>query len=201
MVAAVMAVLCLTLCLSEHQVHGTHVTKEMNDTMHKLLQHYHITIKQRFNGGSIFKNTLQGNTEIQMMFLGAVLETYEELIGVMLKQLDTPSPQTANSTNGGTKDGAADSTAGSGANDHIKDKLNIILKYIRELRQLRYHEQGELMQKLRDLQKIKMNDFVVQSKALSELLPLYEAAGTLSDRRRRRRQARAKTRSRFSLQP
>lgn len=44
---------------------------------------------------------------------------------------------------------------------------------------------------------LQMNDPIVQSKALYELLPLYDEAGSLSDRKRRRRQAKSKNRPRL----
>lgn len=93
-----------------------------------------------------------------MLYLGAVLETYENLINHMLKQLPTPSPQTATAVNGAPNNGAAAVAASKGSepNENIKKMLNTILKNIQDLKSHRYREQGELLKELQDVQNIKV---------------------------------------------
>uniref|UniRef100_UPI0037E750C8 interferon gamma 1 n=1 Tax=Semicossyphus pulcher TaxID=241346 RepID=UPI0037E750C8 len=191
MAAMARAVVCLSLCLAVSQVRSSHIPAEMNRTIQNLLQHYSISNKDRFNGKPVFsREPLTGKMEAQKVFMGGVLESYEKLFGHMLKELPTPSPQTAESN-------AADAAART--DEDMRTKLSYILRQVQDLRRHRYQEQEKLLQNLQDLKHIKMDNPVVQSKALWELPWLYEEASSLSDniikQRRRRRQARrAKTR-------
>uniref|UniRef100_A0A8C3G8C8 Interferon gamma n=1 Tax=Cyclopterus lumpus TaxID=8103 RepID=A0A8C3G8C8_CYCLU len=177
MVTTVRAVVCLSLWLVVCQVRGSYIPPKMNRTIYNLLQHYKIPSRERFNGKPVFsRDPLAGKMEAKRVFMGGVLETYEKLIGQMLKQLPTPTPQTAGSN---------------------ETQLSYILKKVQELRKHRYQEQEKLLQELRDLKHIQMDNLVVQSKALWELPWLYEEASSLYEikmerrkRRRRRRQAR-----------
>ncbi|GLD48210.1 interferon gamma 1 precursor [Lates japonicus] len=182
----------------------------MNRTIQNLLQHYRIPLKEKFNGKPVFNTESSADRmETKRVFMGGVLETYEKLIGQMLKELPTPSPQTAGSSNEGL---ASAITAGPGtasdtrseAGGDVRMDLNYILTKVQELKRHKYQEQDKLLQRLQALKHIQMDNFVIQSKALWELPRLYEEASSLPDdirmqrrRRRRRRQARRdKTRPR-----
>ncbi|NP_001347663.1 interferon gamma 1 precursor [Lates calcarifer] len=208
--ATMRAVVCLALCLSVCQVRGSHITAKMNRTIQNLLQHYRIPLKEKFNGKPVFdRGPLADRMETKRVFMGGVLETYEKLIGQMLKELPTPSPHTAGSSNEGL---ASAITAGPGTTSDtrseeggdVKMELNYILKKVQDLKRHKYQEQDKLLQRLQALKHIQMDNFVIQSKALWELPRLYEEASSLPDdirmqrrRRRRRRQARRdKTRPR-----
>ncbi|XP_035532724.1 interferon gamma-like [Morone saxatilis] len=190
MVAMARAVVCLFLWLSVCQVRSSHINVEMNKTIQNLLQHYKIRNVDRFDGKPVFsRKALAGKMEVKRLFMGGVLETYEKLIGEMLKQLPTPSPQTT-----GSNDGPASSvTAAADAGGDIRTGLEYILTKIRAL-QHRYREQEMLLKELQALRHIQMDKRVVQSKALWELPWLYEEASSLSDEMQRRRRRRRQTR-------
>ncbi|XP_034382228.1 interferon gamma-like isoform X1 [Cyclopterus lumpus] len=197
MVTTVRAVVCLSLWLVVCQVRGSYIPPKMNRTIYNLLQHYKIPSRERFNGKPVFsRDPLAGKMEAKRVFMGGVLETYEKLIGQMLKQLPTPTPQTAGSNE--LPGSAAIADGGEvGAGEDVRTQLSYILKKVQELRKHRYQEQEKLLQELRDLKHIQMDNLVVQSKALWELPWLYEEASSLYEikmerrkRRRRRRQAR-----------
>ncbi|XP_078099144.1 interferon gamma-like [Sander vitreus] len=200
MVATARAVVCLSLWLSVCQIQCSYIPPRMNKTIQDLLQHYSIPARERYNGKPVFsKEPLTGKMEGKRVFMGGVLETYEKLIGQMLKQQPTPTPQTA-----GSNGRLASAAAGTGSDDSVRTGLNYILKMVQDLKKHHYHEQEKLLQELNALEHIKLDNRVVQSKALWELLWLYEEASSLNDanklrrrRRRRRRQARrVKTRPR-----
>ncbi|XP_070848322.1 interferon gamma-like [Chaetodon trifascialis] len=191
MVVTARAVVFLCLWLAVCQVRGSHIPVKMNRTIQNLLQHYRISNKDRFDGRPVFsREPLTTKMEAKRVFMGAVLETYEKLIGQMMKQLPTQSPQTARSD----MDPASAVTPTAGVD--VRKELSYILKRVQELRKHRYHEQEKLLQGLQSLRDIKMDNFVIQSKALWELPWLYEEASSLPDntemqrRQRRRRQAR-----------
>lgn len=199
MVAAVRAVVCLSLWLSVCQVRGSHIPQEMNRTIQNLLQHYSIPTKERFNGKPVFsREPLTTKMEAKRVFMGGVLEAYEKLLGEMLKQLPTPSPQVAG--NNQLPASAVTPAAGTASNGEVaaggdlRKQLSYLLKKVTDLRKHRYNEQEKVLQGLRDLKDIQMDNRVVQSKALWELPWLYEEASSLSniqrERRRRRRQTR-----------
>ncbi|XP_040005620.1 interferon gamma-like [Xiphias gladius] len=201
MVAAMRVVVCVSLWLSVCQVGGSHIPAKMNRTIQSLLQHYRISNKDKFNGKPVFsREPMAGRLETKKVFMGGVLETYEKLIGHMLNELPTPSPETAGSQGGpAAAIPAAPGTAsddGSQAGRTVREDLNYILKKVQELRRHHYQEQDKLLQELRTLGHIQMHNPAIQSKALWELSWLYEEASSLSDtirmqrRRRRRRQAR-----------
>ncbi|XP_044042598.1 interferon gamma-like [Siniperca chuatsi] len=200
MVAMARAVVCLSLWLCVCQISGFHMPEKINRTIQNLLQHYKIPPKERFNGRPVFsREPLAGKTEAKMVFMGGVLETYEKLIGHMLKQQPTSSPQTAGNdqrpASAVTPAASTASDAEAGAGGKVRMELSYILKKIQDLRKHNYHEQEKLLKGLQALNHIQMDNFVVQSKALWELPWLYEEASSLTEnirmqRRRRRRQAR-----------
>lgn len=93
--------------------------------------------------------------------MGGVLETYEKLIGQMLKELPTPSPHTAGSSNEGL---ASAITAGPGTTSDtrseeggdVKMELNYILKKVQDLKRHKYQEQDKLLQRLQALKHIQV---------------------------------------------
>ncbi|XP_063316862.1 interferon gamma-like [Pelmatolapia mariae] len=205
MATTVRAAVCLCLWLFACQVRGSHIPAEMNRTIQSLLQHYKITSRERFDGKPVFPSDQNKKMETKLIFMGGVLESYEKLLGHMLKQLPTPSPQItgSNAQPGSAITPASSSTnnAGSVAGRDVRSELNYILKKVQELKKRRYHEEEKLLQGLQTLRDIKMNDRIVQSKALWQLPQLYEEASSLPEikiqrRRRRRRQAKAKDRTR-----
>ncbi|XP_060886210.1 interferon gamma 1 [Labrus mixtus] len=179
------AVVCLSLCLAVCQVRGSYIPVEMNRTFQSLLQHYNISPAERYNRKPVFsRDPLSGRMEAQKVYMGGVLEAYEKLLGHMLKQL--PAPQTAELPN--------PCDAEKGTTKDVRVELSCILKKVQDLRRHSFQEEGKLLQSLQALKHVKMEDEVIQSKALWELPWLYEAASSLSDdrinQRRRRRQAR-----------
>ncbi|KAM3587761.1 uncharacterized protein V6R79_013552 [Siganus canaliculatus] len=181
------AALCLCLYLMLCQVRGFYVSKEMSKSIQSLLQHYNISDTDRFNGEPIFsREPLPGKLETKKVFLGGVLLTYEKMIDRMLEQLPTPSPQSS-----GNDDPHAE----------VRKQLKKVQTKIRNLKEYRYGDEEKILERLESLRDIKMDDLMVQSKALGELPFFYEEASSLSDhsekqRRRRRRQAK---RARFHL--
>ncbi|XP_040885588.1 interferon gamma-like [Toxotes jaculatrix] len=200
MVAAAKVAVCLAVWLSVCQVRGSHISDGMNRTIQNLLQHYRISQKDRFNGKPVFsKEPLSGRIEAKMVIFGGILETYEKLINRMLKQLPTPSPQTAGSVEGLTSaitaapGTASDAKSASGMS--VRSELSFILEKVQELKKNYYQEEDKLLKGLQTIRHIQMDDPVVQSKALWELPKLYLEASSLPEsirqqRRRRRRQAR-----------
>uniref|UniRef100_A0A3Q3BMR8 Uncharacterized LOC102303515 n=1 Tax=Haplochromis burtoni TaxID=8153 RepID=A0A3Q3BMR8_HAPBU len=197
MATTVRAAVCLCLWLFACQVRGSHIPAEMNRTIQSLLQHY-VSIHY-----FLFPPVCHSDTKL--IFMGGVLESYEKLLGHMLKQLPTPSPQIAvsNAQPGSaiTPASSSPNNAGLVAGRDVRSELNYILKKVQELKKRRYHEQEKLLQGLQTLRDIKMNDRIIQSKALWQLPQLYEEASSLPEikiqrRRRRRRQTKAKDRTR-----
>ncbi|XP_031715081.1 interferon gamma-like [Anarrhichthys ocellatus] len=195
MVATAKAVVCLSLWLIVCQVRGSYIPPKMNRTIHNLLQHYKIPPRERFDGKPVFsRHPLAGKMEAKRVFMGGVLEIYEKLLGQMLKDLPTPTPQTA----GSNEIPAAAVTASGGEvgmGEDVRTELSYILNKVQELRKHRYQEQEKLLHELRALKHIQMDNLKVQSKALWELPRLYEEASSLYDikierRQRRRRQTR-----------
>ncbi|KAK2859200.1 hypothetical protein Q5P01_003820 [Channa striata] len=191
---AVRAVVCLSVWLSVCQVSGFHLPPKMNRTIQNLLQHYKIPPQERFNGKPVFsKEPLTGRLETKRVFMGGVLETYEKLFSKMLRQLPTPSPQTAGNEDHPASDVSAAQGA-AGSDTEVKEGLGDLLEMIRNLRKHSYQDEEKVLQGLHSLKTIQLDNTVVQSKALWELPWLYEEASTLShmqmQRKRRRRQAR-----------
>lgn len=92
-----------------------------------------------------------------MLYMGGMLEMYEQLIGKMLKQLPTPSPKTAVSAGRGAaaaSDAAAASGAAMGAGGDVRKQLSYILKKVHDLRTRHYHEQDQFLQRLKALRQI-----------------------------------------------
>ncbi|XP_036977752.1 interferon gamma-like [Acanthopagrus latus] len=187
MVSAVRAAICLILMVVLCQVRGAYIPPKMNQTIQSLLRHYRIDDEQRFDGNKVFpKEPPAGKMETKLLFMGGILDTYEKLLGHMLKQQPTASPQTASIS--------TDSYDRAGPSGDVRDDLKFILEKVRELKKKKFHEQEMILRGLQDLKHVQMDNLVVQSKALWELPWLYEEASSLSDnskmRRRRRRQAR-----------
>ncbi|XP_056280621.1 interferon gamma-like [Pseudoliparis swirei] len=164
------AALCLSLWLLALQVRGAYIPPKMNRTIDSLLKHYKIPARERFNGQPVFsKDALAGTMEAKRLFMGGVLETYEKLIGQMLQQLPAhPTPQAAESNE-------------LPAGGDVRAELSYVLKKVQELRKHRYREQEALLQELRALRHLQIDNLVVQSKALWELPWLYEEASSLYD--------------------
>uniref|UniRef100_A0A673A1J8 Interferon gamma-like n=1 Tax=Sphaeramia orbicularis TaxID=375764 RepID=A0A673A1J8_9TELE len=179
MVATVRAAVCLCLWLLVCQVRGSYIPQRMNKTIQNLLKHYKISDDQRYDGKPVFSKKLPIN-KTEMVYIGGVLEKYEELIGHMLSELPTPRPQTATDQ------------------QHLTS-LKYLLSKIKELKRHHYEEEGKKVKGLMNvsLSLLQMNDIVTQSKALGNLQWWYDEASTLKkqqqiqrQRRRRRRQAR-----------
>lgn len=83
-----------------------------------------------------------------MLFMGGVLEMYNELINRMLGKLPTPSPETA--VSGGTK-GADASEAAS-----VRKHLSYLLKKVKELQKHHYQEQKQILHDLQKLDEIQV---------------------------------------------
>uniref|UniRef100_A0A8C7Y4L6 Interferon gamma n=1 Tax=Oryzias sinensis TaxID=183150 RepID=A0A8C7Y4L6_9TELE len=191
MMALMKVILCLWLTVTG--VSASYVPQEMNKTIQNLLQHYKIPLVERFNGNPVFpKDGMDGNVEMKMIFMHGVLETYEDLIGHMLKQLPTASPPPGSSQDKPASPGTSNDD-GAPVKADVRSKLMYILEKIQFLKTHRYQEQEKLLHRLQNLKKIQMDNRTVQSKALWELPQLFEKASSLADntmRRRRRRQAR-----------
>lgn len=80
------------------------------------------------------------------IFIGGVLETYEQLIDQMLQQLPEQVAPTSTETKA-----SADASASA---DNVRTDLNFILTKIQRLRRDRYQEQTKLLQGLQNLKKI-----------------------------------------------
>ncbi|CAJ1054643.1 interferon gamma 1 [Xyrichtys novacula] len=192
MAATAKAVVCLCLCLTACQVRGSFVPQEMNRTLKTLLNHYEIPPEVRYNGNLVFsREPLTGKVEVQKVYMAGVLETYEKLLGHMMKQPHTSSPVTAGGDvqqNAGTAVGAETELK-----KDIRKKLESIVTKVKDLREHQFQEQEKLLHRLQSLRHIKMDNLEVQSKALSELPWLYDSASNLANnstrQRRRRRQA------------
>ncbi|CAK6974549.1 interferon gamma-like [Scomber scombrus] len=204
MVHALRAVVCLSLWLSVCQVRGSYIPQEMNKTIQNLLQHYKIPVRERFNGRPVFsRDLLNGKMETKVVFMGAVLDTYKKLIEHMMKQV--PSPHIAGtqvpsaSAVAPAVPTAAPGTASNAEAGGLRKELDYILTKIKFLKR-HYNEQETLLHGLQKLRDIKMDDMVVQSKALWELPWLYEEASTLITRNKERRRRRRQTRK-FKTRP
>ncbi|KAM9846084.1 interferon gamma [Aulostomus maculatus] len=190
MVLPARAVVCMSLWLCVCQARGSHVPQKMNRTIMNLLEHYKISNGERFNGPPVFsREFLTGKTEANQVFMVGVLEAYEKLLGTMLQQQPTPSPQAA----AAGAIGSSDITAEPRASGDVRTDLSYILKMVKELKTHHYLKQRRLLKGLRDLDHIQNDNLLVQSKALWELIWLYEVASSLPnqvvERQRQRRQA------------
>ncbi|XP_054653367.1 interferon gamma 1 [Dunckerocampus dactyliophorus] len=162
--------LCVCVFLFASRVTASHIPSKMNRAIQNLLQHY-IPVKERFNGRPVFSRELLGTRlEAKGVLISAVLQTYNELIERMLKELPA---QTA-------------STSG------VRSELSYILKRVQELRRFRFQEQDTLLKGLEGFRHIQMDNALIQSKALWELPWLYQEASSLADKRCQRRHRQAK---------
>ncbi|XP_076015816.1 interferon gamma [Genypterus blacodes] len=203
MVAMERLMVCLCMCVCV--VSSFNIPAEMNRTIQNLLQHYKIPVKERFNGRPVFSmEALEGKVQDaeKRVFLGGVLETYEKLINKMMGQLPTPAPQAVRTDQRPTITSIINGPLTTGnqakaAEGRLRDELNYILKLVKTLRKHQYREQDKVLQGLRHLQHIQMDDLIIQSKALWELPQLYQEASLLTGssrrQRRRRRAQRVKT--------
>lgn len=107
------------------------------------------------------------HSQTKLIFMGGVLESYEKLLGHMLKQLPTPSPQIAvsNAQPGSaiTPASSSPNNAGLVAGRDVRSELNYILKKVQELKKRRYHEQEKLLQGLQTLRDIKVESILIAS--------------------------------------
>lgn len=83
-----------------------------------------------------------------MLFMGGVLEMYDKLIGRMLGQLPTPSPETA--VTGGAKGADSDHAA------PVRKQLSYLLKKVNQLRKNHYQEQDQVLHDLQKLGKVQV---------------------------------------------
>ncbi|XP_061817480.1 interferon gamma-like [Nerophis lumbriciformis] len=170
MVTAAMArtTLCVCVCLLASQVATSHVPEKINRTIHNLLQHY-IPARERFKGQPVFSRDLLGTKlEAKEVLLSAALQTYEELIQRMLKEL--PGDESAD----------------------VRADLSYVLERVQHLRRFRFQEQDKLLEGLHTFQHIQVDNELIRSKALWELPWLYEEASSLANKRRQRRRRKAK---------
>ncbi|KAM9771914.1 interferon gamma [Syngnathus typhle] len=152
--------MCAYLCVCG--VMTSHVPSRMTTTIQNLLQLYKIPPKERFNGLPVFsRELLSTKMEAKEMLMSAVLQTYEKLLGHMLKE--PPGPPASDS------------------GDDARVGLNYLLKCVRDLRKYRYQEQDKVLSGLSELQHLQMDNLVVQSKALWELPSLYKEASSLAE--------------------
>ncbi|XP_075900386.1 interferon gamma [Nelusetta ayraudi] len=177
----------LCVCLSVCQVRTLYVPSEMNRTIQNLVDHYLQSVPQRQmrQGGPIVDSRdLPRETPEAMVFMSGVLQMYVKLFDHMLATAPTPTP---------------DAVAGSGAQEvdgpMVKQQLQYLRDKVQKLQRHRYKEQEDFLKNLTKLEHIKVNDPVVQKKALWELTRLFEKATSLPNkldgqkkRRRRRRQ-------------
>ncbi|KAM9704974.1 interferon gamma 1-like [Menidia menidia] len=182
----VRAVVCLALWTSVQQVSGSYVTEEMNATIQNLLEHYNMSKDDIFTGNSVVSRdpltTDKIDISTKMVFMGGVLDTYDELVQKMLNHLPAPRPPAATPTASGAK--------GSEVTGDTRENLTKILKNIRNLKKFHYQEQMKLVHRLQELKEIKMDNLKVQQKLLFELPWLYDEASSLADTMRRRRKRR-----------
>lgn len=91
-----------------------------------------------------------------------ILETYDKLIGQMLKQLPSPSPQTAEtkeqpgSTATITPAAGAAGNAEAGAGGNVREELTYLLKMVQELKRHCYQEQEKFLRGLQGLRHIQV---------------------------------------------
>ncbi|XP_041833660.1 interferon gamma 1 [Melanotaenia boesemani] len=189
-------VVCLLLWMSLHLISGSYVPQEMKSAIQNIKQFYKVSDSDIYNNQPVISREVlkSSNAERKMVYMVGILETYEKLIGRMLKQLPTPSPPIA----GSNTSGSASSTGSEAASD-IRQKLNDILEKVQNVKTTYYQEQEKLLKGLQELKHIQVDNVKVQNKALVELLVLYQEASSLPDsiekRRKRRwqRQVKAKT--------
>ncbi|XP_061770417.1 interferon gamma-like isoform X2 [Nerophis ophidion] len=170
MVTAAMArtTLCVCVCLLASQVATSHVSEKMNRTIQNLLQHY-IPARERFNRRPVFSRELLGTKlEAKELLLSAALQTYEELVQHMLKEL--PGEESVD----------------------VRADLSYILERVQHLRRFRFQEQDKLLDGLHTFRHVMVDNELIQSKALWELPWLYEEASSLANKRRQRRRRKAK---------
>ncbi|KAM4615507.1 interferon gamma [Polymixia lowei] len=164
----------------------------MKKTIESLQNHYSIPGKDTYNGDRVFsRKLLVGTMEDaeKRVFVGGVLEVYEKLIGRMLNKILFTCPE---------RTGASTGSPVKTEQLEVGEQLCFLLQKITELQRHNYQTHSLLEKQLRHLGEIKIDDSVIQSKALGELTWMYQEASSLAEkkrqRRRRRRQAqRAKT--------
>lgn len=91
--------------------------------------------------------------QAEMIYMSAILQTYDKILNQMLKQLPTPGPTTAQTP--GEK-GAAAGTA------ELKSQLKYILKKITNLRTQRYNKSDQLLTKLQPLREVQVRTFFTE---------------------------------------
>lgn len=81
-----------------------------------------------------------------MIYMSAILQTYDKILNQMLKQLPTPGPTTAQSSG----DKGAAGTA------ELRSQLNYILKKITILRTQHYNKPEQLLKKLQPVREVQV---------------------------------------------
>lgn len=79
-------------------------------------------------------------SQAEMIYMSAVLQTYDQLLNQMLKQLPTTTPPSAESTD----------------SSKLRTQLSYILKKITDLRTQHYKEQEELLKKIQPLRHVQV---------------------------------------------
>lgn len=91
--------------------------------------------------------------QAEMIYMSAILQTYDKILNQMLKQLPTPSPTTAQTS--GDKGAAADTTK-------LRTQLNYILEKITTLRRLHYNKPEQLLKKLQPLTEVQVRTYITE---------------------------------------
>ncbi|KAK5849409.1 hypothetical protein PBY51_009054 [Eleginops maclovinus] len=188
MVVLARAVVCLCLCFSLCHVRGNYIPGKMNEIIMNLLQHYNIPESERYNGEPIFvKDSIPRNMEEKKVFMRGVLDAYDSLFNQMLKELPTPIPHTTGSNN---LPAVAGGEGGEGKD--VRTGLNVLHKMVKDLIKNGYQKHEQLLKSLKNIHHLKMDNRTVQSKALGELVWLYDEASEINDTKRRRRRGSAR---------
>lgn len=90
--------------------------------------------------------------------MGGILDTYEKLLGHMLKQQPTASPQTASIS--------TDSYDRAGPSGDVRDDLKFILEKVRELKKKKFHEQEMILRGLQDLKHVQVQKTLRQKECI-----------------------------------
>ncbi|XP_077565346.1 interferon gamma isoform X1 [Stigmatopora nigra] len=166
-----LCLLCLCLCGVQN------APSTLNRTVQNLLQIYKIPPKERFNGRPLFsRELLSTKMEAKDVLMSALLQTYEELLGRMIRRAPAPTPTVAPAAPV-SRDRALPSA-------DTRSQLNYLLKRVRNLRKYRYRAAEPLLRGLDQIRCVQVDDLVVQSKALWQLPSLLRDDRKLRRRRR-----------------
>lgn len=92
--------------------------------------------------------------QAEMIYMSAILQTYDKILNQMLDQLPTPGPSTAQTSG---DQGAAAGTA------ELRSQLNYILKKITNLRTQHYNKPEQLLKKLQPLREVQVRTFPTET--------------------------------------